>query len=65
VQADAAPFLQYVLEPLIRKGFLAGIHSDLDTTKALLYNDNTSKVHITGSGRTHDAIVWGPPGVRA
>ena len=63
VQAETAPFLEYVLEPLTAGGFLKTFHCDLDLTRHAIYHDAVCRVHITGSDRTHDAIAWGS-GVR-
>ena len=63
VQAPTAPFMAFVLEPLIDGGFLRAFHCDLDLTRHALYHERVCRVHITGSDRTHDVIAWGT-GVR-
>lgn len=59
IQAPTKPFIDYIMEPLARRGFYAGVLCDLDATRALLYSPLTDHVHMTGGTATHDAIVWG------
>lgn len=63
MQAGLAPLLQYVLEPLSERGFLRAFRCDLPSTQHMLRHPLVSRVHMTGSKKTHDAIVWGD-GVR-
>jgi acyl-CoA reductase-like NAD-dependent aldehyde dehydrogenase len=56
------PFLERALEPLIRPGFLRIVYGGADVGKYLTYHAGIDDVHITGSDKTHDLIVWGPPG---
>lgn len=59
MQAALAPILQYVLEPLSERGFLEAFCCDLPLTRHMLYHPLVSRVRMTGSKNTHDAIVWG------
>jgi acyl-CoA reductase-like NAD-dependent aldehyde dehydrogenase len=56
------PFLERALEPLIRPGYLRIVYGGADVGAHLVYHPDVSDVHITGSDRTHDLIVWGAPG---
>jgi hypothetical protein len=56
----AAPFIDYVLEPLSRRGYFASsTNPELSVTQRMLYSPLTDAVHMTGGTATHDAIVWG------
>ncbi len=38
------------------------MYGGADEGRYLVYHRNIDEVHITGSDKTHDNIVWGPPG---
>lgn len=54
-----APYIDYLLEPLSRRGFFASLSCDLPATQHLVYHPQTDCVCMTGGTATHDAIVWG------
>ncbi len=56
------PHLERALQPLIQRGYLRVVYGGGDVGKYLVEHDGIDDVHITGSDRTHDLIVWGPPG---
>ncbi|MCP4445798.1 MAG: aldehyde dehydrogenase [Myxococcales bacterium] len=56
------PCLERALKPLIDSGYLRIVYGGGDIGKYLVENKGISDVHITGSDRTHDLIVWGPEG---
>jgi acyl-CoA reductase-like NAD-dependent aldehyde dehydrogenase len=56
------PILERALSPLVSRGYLRIVYGGSDIGAALVYHPAVDDVHITGSDRTHDAIVWGPPG---
>jgi acyl-CoA reductase-like NAD-dependent aldehyde dehydrogenase len=56
------PHLERALEPLIARGFLRVVYGGAEVGSYLVYHPQVDDVHITGSDRTHDLIVWGPPG---
>ncbi len=56
------PFLERALQPLVSRGYLRIVYGGADVGAMLVYHPGVDDVHITGSDRTHDAIVWGPPG---
>jgi acyl-CoA reductase-like NAD-dependent aldehyde dehydrogenase len=58
----SGPFIERALEPLIARGFLRVVYGGADVGQYLAYHAGIDDVHITGSDRTHDLIVWGPPG---
>ncbi|KAL4457777.1 hypothetical protein ABPG75_012642 [Micractinium tetrahymenae] len=60
IMQPVAPFIDYVLEPLARRGFYASsTDPELAVTQHMLYSPLTDCVHMTGGTATHDAIVWG------
>jgi aldehyde dehydrogenase (NAD(P)+) len=60
VNAAYGPVFARILEPLIRDGYLTIVHGGADVGEHLTDSDLVDTVHITGSERTHDAIVFGP-----
>jgi acyl-CoA reductase-like NAD-dependent aldehyde dehydrogenase len=56
------PHLERALEPLISRGYLRIVYGGAEVGSQLAYHPRIDDVHITGSDRTHDMIVWGPPG---
>lgn len=47
------------LAPLVDLGVLRIVHGDAALGDELAQHDAVDRIHITGSDRTHDAIVWG------
>jgi aldehyde dehydrogenase family protein len=62
VNAWLGPHLERGLEPLLSRGFLRIVYGGADVGASLAHDERVRDVHLTGSGRTHDTIVWGPPG---
>jgi aldehyde dehydrogenase (NAD(P)+) len=56
------PYLERGLAPLIDRGYLRIVYGGADVGAQLVYHRGVDDVHITGSDRSHDTIVWGPPG---
>lgn len=56
------PHLERALEPLVSRGFLRFAYGGADVGAALVAHEGVTDVHLTGSERTHDLIVWGSPG---
>lgn len=48
-----------VFSPLVRDGYLQIVYGGGDVGETLVRSDLVEAVHITGSARTFDAIVWG------
>ena len=46
----------------VERGYLAVVRGGADVGAYLVEHPQVDEIHITGSDRTHDAIVWGPPG---
>lgn len=56
------PMLERGLKPLLDKGYLRIVYGGGDVGAYLCQHPDIDDIHITGSDRTHDLIVWGPPG---
>jgi aldehyde dehydrogenase (NAD(P)+) len=56
------PFFEEALQPLISAGYLRIAYGAGDVGGYLCNHAGIDDIHITGSDRTHDLIVWGPPG---
>jgi aldehyde dehydrogenase (NAD(P)+) len=56
------PYLERALAPIISRGYLRIVYGGGDVGSQLVYHPDADDVHITGSDRTHEMIVWGAPG---
>ena len=50
---------EQAFESLIEGGYLAVVHGGKDVGEYLCRHPGVDAIHLTGSDRTHDAIVWG------
>ena len=62
VNAYLGPFLERGFKPAVDQGFLAVVYGGAEEGAYLVQHPLVDEVHITGSDRTHDLMVWGPPG---
>ena len=62
VNAYVGPLLERVFAPAVEKGWIAFVYGGADEGKYLVGHPLVDEVHITGSDKTHDMMVWGPPG---
>jgi acyl-CoA reductase-like NAD-dependent aldehyde dehydrogenase len=62
VNAYMGPLFEEAFADAIARGFLAVVYGGAAEGDYLARHPAVDEVHITGSDRTHDAIVWGPPG---
>jgi aldehyde dehydrogenase (NAD(P)+) len=53
------PVFEDVLQPLVTAGYLRFAYGGAEVGKALTAHPLVDEIHITGSDRTHDAIVFG------
>lgn len=53
------PLYELVFAPLIKRGWLAIVYGGGDVGAYCTQHAGIAAVHITGSGETHDRIVWG------
>ena len=54
-----APIYEQALEPLIRRGYLRIVSGGAEVGAYLANHDGVDRLHLTGSDKTHDAIVFG------
>jgi acyl-CoA reductase-like NAD-dependent aldehyde dehydrogenase len=59
VNAWVGPHLEKAFAPLIAAGYLAIVHGGGDVGARLANHPKVDTLHVTGSDRTYDAIVWG------
>ncbi|MCA9212510.1 MAG: aldehyde dehydrogenase family protein [Planctomycetales bacterium] len=59
VNAYVGPVFEEIFQPLTAAGFLRVVYGDAELGANLIAAPEVGRVHITGSDRTHDAIVWG------
>lgn len=54
-----APIFERAFSPLIENDLLRIMTGDAEIAAKAMHDPRVDDVHITGSGRTHDAICWG------
>jgi aldehyde dehydrogenase (NAD(P)+) len=54
------PILEDIFAPYVRAGFLRFAYGGAEVGHYLAHHDGVEEIHMTGSARTHDAIVYGP-----
>ncbi len=59
VNAYVGEYLARAFAPLVRDGFLRIVYGGAEVGEYLCQHPQIEAIHITGSHRTHDAIVWG------
>jgi len=62
VNAYLGPFLERAFRAATEKGFFAVVYGGAEVGEYLVNHRLVDEVHITGSDKTHDIMVWGPPG---
>ena len=62
VNAYLGPILQEAFAEAIARGVLEIVQGGAEEGAYLAHHPAVNEVHMTGSIRTHDAVVWGPPG---
>jgi hypothetical protein len=60
VNAYLAPLFRRAFAGLVDAGFLDFVEGGADAGAHLCEHALVDSIHLTGSDRTHDAIVWGP-----
>jgi Aldehyde dehydrogenase family len=59
VNAYIGKYFAEAFAPLIQAGFLHIVYGGADVGEYLCQHPQVETIHVTGSHRTHDAIVWG------
>lgn len=62
VNAYLGPLLEQAFADAVAGGFLGIVYGGAEEGAYLASHPAVDEVHMTGSDRTHDALVWGPPG---
>ena len=60
VNSYVGPLLEEVYSALIERGFLRVVYGAAEEGNYLVHHDRVDEVHMTGSDRTFEAIVFGP-----
>lgn len=62
VNAYLGPYLEVAFADAIAGGFLAVAYGGAEEGEYLVNHSGVDEIHITGSAKTYDRLVWGPPG---
>jgi hypothetical protein len=62
VNAYVGPLLERAFKSAIDRGFIAIVYGGAEVGRYLVEHKFVDEIHITGSDKTHDTMVWGPPG---
>ena len=54
------PIFEDIFQPLILEGYLAMTYGGVEVGEYITNHAGIEEIHMTGSDKTHDAIVWGP-----
>jgi aldehyde dehydrogenase (NAD(P)+) len=54
------PIIEETLAPFVERGYLQLVYGGVEVGTYLTAHEAVDSVHMTGSARTHDAIVFGP-----
>jgi aldehyde dehydrogenase (NAD(P)+) len=62
VNAYLGPLVEEAFADAVARGLVAVVHGGAAEGTYLAQHPAIDEVHVTGSERTHDLLVWGPPG---
>jgi Aldehyde dehydrogenase family len=62
VNAHVGPFIEKAFKDAVDRGLVAVCYGGADVGTYLVEHKSIDEIHITGSDKTHDLMVWGPPG---
>jgi len=62
VNAYLGPHLESAFSEAIGQGFLAVVYGGADEGEYLAKHPGIDEIHLTGSDKTYDRLMWGPPG---
>ncbi len=60
VNAYLGPLFERAFRSLIDAGYMSVVYGGVEAGEYLCTHPMIESIHLTGSDRTHDAIVWGP-----
>ena len=61
VNAYLGPFLEQAFAAAIAQGFVAVVYGGVNEGEYLAHHEGIDEVHLTGSDKTFDVLVWGRP----
>ena len=62
VNAYLGPYIEEAFKEAIDHHYFAVIYGGAEVGRHLVYHPGIDEAHLTGSDKTYDQIVWGPPG---
>ncbi len=62
VNAYLGPHIERAFRSAIERGYLAVVYGGVAEGERLVNHPLVDEVHMTGSDKTYDLMVWGPPG---
>jgi aldehyde dehydrogenase (NAD(P)+) len=65
VNAYLGPYIEEAFKAAIDQHFLAVVYGGAEVGRHLVYHPKIDEVHLTGSDKTFNQIVWGNPGAEA
>ena len=65
VNAYLGPYIEDAFKTAIDQQFLAVVYGGAEVGRHLVYHPKIDEVHLTGSDKTYDQIVWGNNGAEA
>jgi aldehyde dehydrogenase (NAD(P)+) len=65
VNAYLGPYIEEAFKSAIDQGFLAVVYGGAEVGRHLVYHPKIDEVHLTGSDKTYEQIVWGNNGEEA
>jgi hypothetical protein len=65
VNAYLGPFIEEAFKAAIDQQFLAVVYGGAEIGRHLVYHPKIDEVHLTGSDKTYEQIVWGNNGIEA
>ena len=65
VNAYLGPFIEEAFKAAIDQQYLAVVYGGAEVGRHLVYHPKIDEVHLTGSDKTYDQIVWGNNGAEA
>jgi hypothetical protein len=62
VNAHVGPHMERAFKCLVDRGLMTVVYGGADVGGYLVEHPEVDEIHITGSDKTHDMMVWGPAG---
>lgn len=62
VNAYLGPFIEEAFKEVINRHYFTVVYGGVEIGRHLVYHPDVDEVHLTGSHKTHDQIVWGAQG---